>query len=146
VRVDAALRTSDPRISAIGDCANFPSTFSVGRARLGSVQNAADQARHVAERIVAGTGRSYDSVPWFWTHQYEDKIQIAGIAGENDGCVISPGRTARSFSVYRVRGEAVVAVESVNAAPASASRQAPSRSQSSGPKVPDSPLTQLWNR
>lgn len=115
MRVDAALRTSDPRISAIGDCANFPSTFSVGRARLGSVQNAADQARHVAERIVAGTGRSYDSVPWFWTHQYEDKIQIAGIAGENDGCVISPGRTARSFSVYRVRGEAVVAVESVNA-------------------------------
>jgi 3-phenylpropionate/trans-cinnamate dioxygenase ferredoxin reductase subunit len=115
VRVDAALRTSDPHISAIGDCANFPSTFSAGRARLESVQNAADQARHVADRIVTGTVRAYDAVPWFWTHQYEDKIQIAGIAGEDDECVISPSRAADSFSVYRVRGETVVAVESVNA-------------------------------
>jgi 3-phenylpropionate/trans-cinnamate dioxygenase ferredoxin reductase subunit len=115
VRVDVALRTSDPHISAIGDCANFPSAFSAGRTRLESVQNAADQARHVAERIVTGTVRAYGAVPWFWTHQYEDKIQIAGIAGENDECVISPGGAAQAFSVYRVRGEAVVAVESVNA-------------------------------
>jgi 3-phenylpropionate/trans-cinnamate dioxygenase ferredoxin reductase subunit len=115
VRVDAALRTSDPHVSAIGDCANFPSAFSVGRIRLESVQNAADQARHVAERIVTGNVRAYDAVPWFWTHQYADKIQIAGIAGKDDECVISPGPTADSFSVYRVRGEAVVAVESVNA-------------------------------
>ena len=116
VRVDATLRTSDPRISAIGDCANFPTRFRFSRTRLESVQNATDQARHVAERIVTGTAWPYEAVPWFWTHQYDDKIQIAGIADQNDECVIIPGRSADSFSVYRVRDGAVVAVESVNAA------------------------------
>jgi 3-phenylpropionate/trans-cinnamate dioxygenase ferredoxin reductase component len=118
VLVDAALRTCDPHISAIGDCANFPTRFSPGRTRLESVQNAADQAKHVAHRIAAGTVRPYDTVPWFWTHQYKDKVQIAGITGENDEndeCIISTGQSAESFSVYRLRDGGVVAVESVNA-------------------------------
>jgi 3-phenylpropionate/trans-cinnamate dioxygenase ferredoxin reductase component len=115
ILVDPQLRTSDPQISAVGDCANFTARFFAGRARLESVQNAVDQARHVAERLATGSHGPYDAVPWFWTHQHDDKIQIAGIADQRDDSMLAPESTADSFSVYRVRDGRVVAVESVNA-------------------------------
>jgi 3-phenylpropionate/trans-cinnamate dioxygenase ferredoxin reductase subunit len=72
------LRTDDASISAIGDCASFPSAHAGGTIqRLEAVQNAVDHARCVAERIT-GSPRPYTAVPWFWTHQYDLKLQVAG--------------------------------------------------------------------
>lgn len=113
--VDQELQSSDPHISAIGDCSNFPSPFIDGRVRLESVQNAADQARHVALRIARASDAPYGAVPWFWTHQHADRIQIAGLARDSDASVLIEGARIGSFSVYRLRDDAVVAVESVNA-------------------------------
>ena len=83
--VDEYLATGAPAISAIGDCANFPTRFAEGRVRLESVQNGVDQARSVAARI-AGKPAPYDKVPWFWSDQAELKLQIAGITAGHDGC------------------------------------------------------------
>lgn len=113
--VDADLRTSDPRISALGDCASFPSPHAGGVIRLESVQNAVDQAKHIAARIAgSASGQAYAATPWFWTHQYDDTIQIAGIGLPGDEFVVAPGATAAKFSVYRFRGGRLAAVESVN--------------------------------
>src|SRR6202040_1426165 len=73
--VDEQLLTADPTISAIGDCANYPSRFASGRCRLESVQNAVDQGHCVAGRL-AGRPAGFDKVPWFWTDQGDLKLQI----------------------------------------------------------------------
>lgn len=76
IRVDAFLRTSDPHISAIGDCAEFPSVHTRARTRLESVQNAVDQARCLAA-CLTGAPTPYNAVPWFWTEQFSTKLQIS---------------------------------------------------------------------
>lgn len=81
--VDEFLRTGDPHIFAIGDCASFPSSHAMRRLRLEAVQNATDQARCVASTI-AGTPSQYQAVPWFWTVQCGRKLQIAGLPGPSD--------------------------------------------------------------
>src|SRR5262249_838270 len=68
IKVDAQLLASDPMISAIGDCASFPSSFASGRIRLESVQNAVDQGRAVAARLI-GKQAPFAAVPWFWSDQ-----------------------------------------------------------------------------
>jgi 3-phenylpropionate/trans-cinnamate dioxygenase ferredoxin reductase subunit len=85
--VDAELKTLDPAISAIGDCANFPTRFATERVRLESVQNAVDQGRSVAGRI-AGKPAPYDKVPWFWSDQRDLKLQIAGLVTGHDQAVL----------------------------------------------------------
>src|SRR5205807_6142861 len=82
VAVDASLRTADPDIYAIGDCAEHPNQFAGGRIRLESVQNAADQGRCVAAAIAGRSGRpgGYDALPWFWTDQFETRLQMAGLS------------------------------------------------------------------
>jgi 3-phenylpropionate/trans-cinnamate dioxygenase ferredoxin reductase subunit len=111
--VDERLRTSDPAVSAIGDCANFPSVHARRTTRLESVQNAIDQARFVAARIV-GELAPYDSVPWFWTDQLGTKLQIAGIGTGYDNTVVSGDPAAGKFSVLSFLDSVLVAVESVN--------------------------------
>lgn len=115
VCVDARLLTNDTRISAIGDCAEYPSIHAGSRVRLESVQNAVDQARYVAARLTGAGGPRYQAVPWFWTYQYNQKVQIAGL-GPADGRVVVNGNEADgSFSVYRFNPDGVlVCVESVN--------------------------------
>src|SRR5579863_1188920 len=76
--VDDRLLTSGQNISAIGDCAFFPSRYGRRTMRLESVQNAVDQARCIADRLVGKPG-AYESVPWFWSDQGELKLQIAGV-------------------------------------------------------------------
>ena len=76
IETDAHGRTSDPSIWAAGDCASFP--WQGGRIRLESVQNAIDQAELVAENIM-GAGKDYVPMPWFWSDQYDVKLQIAGL-------------------------------------------------------------------
>lgn len=107
VVVDEYLRTSDPDVYAIGDCARFS-----GR-RIESVQNAVDQAKCVAAAI---TGRAvpYSQVPWFWTEQFEARLQIAGIAAGCDRFVERGDRDSGKFSVFCFEGAALRAVESIN--------------------------------
>ncbi|MGC0422731.1 NAD(P)/FAD-dependent oxidoreductase [Embleya sp. AB8] len=113
IRVDAQLSTSDPHISAIGDCADFPNTHTGTRTRLESIQNAVDQARCLAARLT-GTPAPYTAVPWFWTEQFSTKLQIAGIGqGHDDSTVLGDPATG-SFSTLLFKDDLLTAVESVN--------------------------------
>jgi 3-phenylpropionate/trans-cinnamate dioxygenase ferredoxin reductase subunit len=112
--VDARLLTSDPAISAIGDCAAHPNLHAGHRTRLESVQNAVDHARHVADRITGGSPGPYAKVPWFWTRQFNMRIQTAGIARPDDIRVVHGDPSGGRFSVFRFHRDRLVAVESVN--------------------------------
>jgi 3-phenylpropionate/trans-cinnamate dioxygenase ferredoxin reductase component len=115
--VDDHARTQDPAIYSIGDCANLPCTYSTtGRIRLESVQNAIDQAKHAALSLM-GKPKPYNEVPWFWSDQYDLKLQIAGLGDPGDQIVLRGDPTSRSFAAFRLRGGVVAAVEAVNAAP-----------------------------
>jgi 3-phenylpropionate/trans-cinnamate dioxygenase ferredoxin reductase subunit len=99
--VDEYLRTEDPNIFAIGDCANFPCLHAGRATRLESVQNAVDQARAVAASIV-GEGAPYDSLPWFWTDQAGAKLQIAGILANADQTVVTGNRPHDHIAARRL--------------------------------------------
>ena len=103
-----------PGIYAAGDCARFPSRRYGRYVRLESVQNANDQARAVAQAI-AGTPEVYDPVPWFWSDQYDVKLQIAGLAEGFDRYLTEGNPEARNFSVSYFRGDRLLAVDAVNA-------------------------------
>lgn len=112
--VDAALRTADPDIFALGDCANYPSRHTSMPTRLESVQNAADQARYLAHTLMDEGGRNgYESLPWFWSQQGDRKLQIAGLTAPGD-IRVARGDPHGAYSVYSFRDGELVAVESVN--------------------------------
>ncbi|MEV1294872.1 FAD-dependent oxidoreductase [Pseudonocardia sp. NPDC049635] len=114
VLVDSFLRTSDERISAIGDCAAFPSADrDGGQVRLESVQNAVGHARCLAARLT-GTGAPYSAVPWFWTEQYGAKVQMVGLVQGHDRTVVRRSQDNSGFSVFCYAGERLLGVESVN--------------------------------
>jgi 3-phenylpropionate/trans-cinnamate dioxygenase ferredoxin reductase subunit len=113
--VDEQLLTSDPDISAIGDCALFASPRFGGSLRLESVQNATDHARCLAARLT-GDVKAYDGQPWFWSDQGEDKLQIAGLTTGYDRVVVRGDRAQRSFSAFCYRDGQLVGIESVNRA------------------------------
>ena len=113
--VNEQLLTSDPDISAIGDCALFASPRFGGSLRLESVQNATDHARCVAARLT-GDARTYDGLPWFWSDQGDDKLQIAGLTTGYDRVVVRGDRAQRSFSAFCYKSGRLVGVESVNRA------------------------------
>lgn len=107
--VDTSLRTVDPAISALGDCAVFPDPRTGRPVRLESVQAATDHARAIAKRIVHGARDPYAAVPWFWSDQADRKLQIAGLAGPSDTSVeIAPD------AVLRFDGDTLSAVETIN--------------------------------
>lgn len=114
VVVDGCLRTRDPRIFAIGDCANFPDKLAGGRLRLESVQAATDQARLVADQVVGEEVDEYHAVPWFWSHQGPMKLQIAGYTDSSDTDIVRGDPTSGKFSVYRYADGRLRAVESIN--------------------------------
>jgi 3-phenylpropionate/trans-cinnamate dioxygenase ferredoxin reductase subunit len=111
--VDENLRTADPAIYAVGDCANHPNPHTGTRIRLESVQNATDQGRHVAAAIL-GHGRPYAELPWFWSHQGPLKLQIAGVRLPDDESVPCGDPATGRFSVCCFRDGRLVAVESLN--------------------------------
>jgi 3-phenylpropionate/trans-cinnamate dioxygenase ferredoxin reductase subunit len=113
IKVDAQLVTSDPAISAIGDCAAFPSPFADSPIRLESVQNAADQGRAVAARLI-GKAAPYSAVPWFWSDQRDLKLQIAGLSFGTDTTVVLGDAEERRMSVLCFKRDKLIAVESVN--------------------------------
>jgi len=111
--VDEHLRTGDENIYAIGDCAWHPNRYAGGCVRIESVQNAVDQARCVAAAI-AGRPRPYDVVPWFWTDQFDVKLQMVGLSQGCD-CVVTRGDPAsRKFSVCYFKDNRLVAIDSIN--------------------------------
>lgn len=117
IRVNPFSQTDDPDIYAIGDCANLPNSFAEhGRVRLESVQNAIDQAKHAALSIL-GKPKPYDEVPWFWSDQYDLKLQIAGLATAQDDIVVRGDPATRSFAAFHLRNGVITSVEAVNAAP-----------------------------
>jgi 3-phenylpropionate/trans-cinnamate dioxygenase ferredoxin reductase subunit len=116
--VNAELLTSDPAISAIGDCARFPADYCTAPVRLESVQNAVDQARCVAARLAgkAAPDARYNKLPWFWSDQGEYRLQIAGVSAAEDEAVVRGDIAQGRFSILRFRGERLTAVESINSA------------------------------
>ena len=116
ILVDAELRTSDPHISAIGDCACFPTRFADGaRVRIESVQNAVDQGRCVAARLM-GRPAPYDAVPWFWSDQGSLKLQMAGLGTPHELAVLRGDPASGAFSVFCFAQGRLIGVESVNRA------------------------------
>ncbi|GAB2766348.1 NAD(P)/FAD-dependent oxidoreductase [Sinomonas soli] len=111
--VDSSLATSDPAIFAIGDCSNHPRPETTALVRVESVQNAADQARFLARQLTGDCGE-YADVPWFWSHQTGDKLQIAGLSQPTDTTFVLGDTTRGRFSVCRIRDGRLIAVESVN--------------------------------
>jgi len=115
VAVDAHGRTSLAHVFAIGDCAAHANAYAGGATiRLESVQNANDQAVVVARAIV-GDPVAYDAVPWFWSNQYDLKLQTVGLSAGADETIVRGDPATRSFSVVYRRGGAVVALDCVNA-------------------------------
>lgn len=110
IAVDENCRTSDPQIYAAGDCASFP--WRSGRIRLESVGNAIEQAEAVA-RSLTGAPSRYDAKPWFWSDQYEVKLQIAGLSAGYDTVTTRPG-AAGGVSYWYYRGEELLAVDAMN--------------------------------
>lgn len=111
IAVDAQGRTSDPDIFAAGDCASFP--WRGVRTRLESVQNAIEQAEHAAAAML-GASEAYDPTPWFWSDQYDVKLQIAGLNRGYDQVVVRPGKRPGSQSVWYYRQGTLIAVDAMN--------------------------------
>lgn len=115
VAVDGQCRTSLPDVFAVGDCARHANAYAGGaEIRLESVQNANDQAAVAAATILGGEG-AYDAVPWFWSNQYDLKLQTVGLSAGHDQAVLRGDPAARSFSVVYLREGRVVALDCVNA-------------------------------
>ncbi len=110
IRTDAQGRTSDPSIWAAGDCASFPHRGE--RIRLESVPNAIDQAEIVAQNIL-GADKDYTAKPWFWSDQYDVKLQIAGLNTGYDRVVTREGE-GQTVSFWYYKGDQLIAVDAMN--------------------------------
>ena len=113
VWTDDHARTSDPAIFAAGDCASHPSPFYERRLRLESVPNAIEQAK-VAGTNMAGGEAVYDAVPWFWSDQYDVKLQTVGVSEGADETVLRGDPAAKKFSVWYFQRGRLLAVDAVN--------------------------------
>jgi 3-phenylpropionate/trans-cinnamate dioxygenase ferredoxin reductase subunit len=112
--VDEYCRTSLPDIYAIGDCAAFAADYAGGTVmRVESVQNANDQATCVAKAIL-GDGHPYKAFPWFWSNQYDLRLQTAGLSVGYDQTVVRGSPDERAFSVVYLKGGKVIALDCVN--------------------------------
>ena len=112
--VDDHCQTSDPSIFAVGDCTSHPNAIYDRRLRLESVHNAVEQAKTAAANI-CGLDVTYAQVPWFWSDQYDLKLQIAGLSEGYDDVVIRGNPAERSFSCLYLRDGRLIAVDAINA-------------------------------
>lgn len=112
--VDEHCVTSDPSIYAIGDCTLHPNAIFDRQLRLESVHNAVEQAKTAAANL-CGLNESYCEVPWFWSDQYDLKLQIAGLSDGYDDVVIRGNPAERSFSCIYLRQDHIIAVDAINA-------------------------------
>ncbi|HLH11007.1 MAG TPA: FAD-dependent oxidoreductase [Methylovirgula sp.] len=115
ISVDDCGRTSDPAIFAAGDATNHPNALLGRRLRLESVPAAMGQARAIASAIL-GDPKPYVEIPWFWSDQYDLKLQMVGLNEPGDHVVLRGDPAGRKFAAYYLRDGAVVAVNAVNSA------------------------------
>ena len=113
VWVDEQCRTSDPNVFAAGDCTNHPSVRYGRRVRLESVDNAVEQAKTAAANICGKPAR-HEHVPWFWSDQYDVKLQIAGLSEGYDQAVVRGDPDSGSFALYYFAGGELLAVDAIN--------------------------------
>lgn len=114
VDVDALCRTSLPQVYAIGDCAAHASRYAGGAViRIESVQNANDMAG-TAAKAICGDPQPYEAVPWFWSNQYDLRLQTVGLSLGHDATVLRGDPVERSFSVVYLKGGQVIALDCVN--------------------------------
>jgi 3-phenylpropionate/trans-cinnamate dioxygenase ferredoxin reductase subunit len=111
--VDDCTRTSDPDIVAAGDCTNHPNEFLNRRVRLESVQNAMEQGR-AAARTMLGKPETYKMVPWFWSDQFDLKLQMVGISTGYDQIVIRGDLASRAFAAFYLHEGHVIAADTVS--------------------------------
>ncbi len=116
VVVDERARTSDPAVWAIGDVTWRPMPLYGRRHRLESVPNALEQAKQAVADIL-GKPAPTPEVPWFWSDQYDLKLQIAGVPFDAEEIVIRGDRAAAKFAIFHLKGDRLLAVEAVNAPP-----------------------------
>lgn len=113
ILVDEQCRSSDPSVYAAGDCTNHPSVRYGRRLRLESVDNAVEQARTAASNICGKPAR-HDHTPWFWSDQYETKLQIAGVSQGYDQTVMRGDPATGRFALYYLENGELLAVDAVN--------------------------------
>ena len=113
IRVDEFARTDDADIVAAGDCTNHPSRLYDARIRLESVHNAIAQAKTAALSLL-GESQPYDTVPWFWSDQYDIKLQIAGLSRQHDQVVLRGDPADGSFAAFYLLGSRLLAVDAIN--------------------------------
>jgi len=113
IEVDASMRAGADWVVAAGDCARFPRAGGRDRVRIESVQNASDQARTAAASLL-GRPAPFSAVPWFWSSQRDERLQIAGLIDGPTESVVRGHVGSGRFSVFRFRGDRLVAVDSVN--------------------------------
>ena len=111
--VDEVARTEDPKILSLGDCANQPSVLYGGRVRLESVPNALGQGKAAAS-VILGDPKPVTDVPWFWSDQYDLKLQMAGLLQPGDQVIIRGDMSTRKFSACYLRNGVFVAINCVN--------------------------------
>jgi len=111
--VDDHCRTSAADVYAAGDCTNHPNPLLNRRLRLESVPNAMEQAR-VAAANMCGADKVYASIPWFWSDQYELKLQMVGFSSDGDHQIVRGDMDANQFAVFYLKGDKVVAADAVN--------------------------------
>lgn len=115
VDVDELCRTSLPDIYAIGDCAAHANRYAAGAViRLESVQNANDMAT-TAAKAICGNPQPYDAVPWFWSNQYDLRLQTVGLSIDHDETVLRGDPAERKFSIVYLKESRVIALDCVNA-------------------------------
>ncbi len=113
ITVDDHARTSDPDIVAAGDVANHPNSYFARRVRLESVHNAIEQAKTAAATL-CGTSKVYEQYPWFWSDQYDLKLQMVGLSTGYDTTIVRGNIEDNAFSVFYFQGSTLLAVDSIN--------------------------------
>ena len=113
ILVDEYARTSDPEILAIGDCTRHRNLFFEQTQRMESVANAVDQARTAAATLT-GEDRPYDAAPWFWSNQYDVRLQMVGLSQAHDERVVRGKLGDEAFAVFYLREGHLIAVDAVN--------------------------------
>jgi len=111
--VDDCTRTSDPDIVAAGDCTNHPNLHYGRRLRLESVQNAMEQGRAAAHAL-AGQPKPYDMVPWFWSDQYDLKLQMVGLSAGFDQFVLRGDPAKRAFAIFYLGDGRLIAADAIS--------------------------------
>ena len=113
ISIDSKCKTNINNIFSMGDCTNFWSELYGKKIRLESVQNAIDQAKVLAENIM-NIDSVYDSVPWFWSDQYDLKLQIAGLSEGYDETILRGDKKTKSFSCLYLKEGKIIAIDAIN--------------------------------